>query len=481
MASELGARKSGNFKAVSTAPTFNKTPVGSSTPPLPYPVSQDLSDSVGVVPNVRFNGDPAYILSQSTQPSCVGDAAGTCKGVKSGTVSGEVKPVSGSSTVRITGKHVIREGDPCTLNGGNCPGIYVTQPAPGGSISGGMPRAGSNPPATPETPQEQGWWGKASPWVHGALGVASFVPGLSVVTGAVDAGIYAAEGDMVDAGLSAVSMIPGGKVVAVAGDLAKGAAGMMKGARAVEDAAKLAKEAEQAEKLEREAAEAEKLRKAEEEAEHTPKPEPKPEEDAGGGKKGKDGFKVKQREHKVPCFHPFDKKKFMKMTAEEQKAYLKEMAGQLRRQQDEINSMTATEYKAARDAFAENGRNPVAEDAQASYRKKFAGDVQESIRNSLIDGGMGPAEARAEAASRTKDVMSKLAALHEPDMVAGGYMQPDPKGMGRSDVNSSIGSSWNQEGRVSGMDSAADDAIKNGTGDEKMNVKLEPCRGKGLR
>lgn len=123
----------------------------------------------------------------------------------------------------------------------------------------------------------------------------------------------------------------------------------------------------------------------------------------------------------------------------------------------------------------------VAEDAQASYRKKFAGDVQESIRNSLIDGGMGPAEARAEAASRTKDVMSKLAALHEPDMVAGGYMQPDPKGMGRSDVNSSIGSSWNQEGRVSGMDSAADDAIKNGTGDEKMNVKLEPCRGKGLR
>jgi hypothetical protein len=77
--------------------------------------------------------------------------------------------------------------------------------------------------------------------------------------------------------------------------------------------------------------------------------------------------------------------------------------------------------------------------------------------------------------------MDKLAALHEPDMVAGGWMQPDPKGMGRSDVNSSIGSSWNQGGRVSSMDSAADDAIANGRGDEKMNVKLEPCRGKGLR
>lgn len=94
---------------------------------------------------------------------------------------------------------------------------------------------------------------------------------------------------------------------------------------------------------------------------------------------------------------------------------------------------------------------------------------------------MGPAQAGAEAATRTKDVMSKLAALHEPDMVAGGWMQPEPKGMGRSDVNSSIGSSWNQEERVSSMDAAADDAIKNGRGDEKMNVRLKPCRGKGLR
>ena len=30
---KIGARKHGKFKAVSTAPTINKTPVGSSTPP----------------------------------------------------------------------------------------------------------------------------------------------------------------------------------------------------------------------------------------------------------------------------------------------------------------------------------------------------------------------------------------------------------------------------------------------------------------
>ncbi|CAB3727514.1 PAAR-like domain-containing protein [Trinickia soli] len=299
MASQLGARKNAKFKAVSTAPSINKTPVGGSTPPLPYPVTEDLSSSVGIVPNVRFNGDPAYVLSQSTQPSCIGDAAGSCKGVKSGTVSGEVKPVRGSSTVRISGKPVIREGDPCTLNGGNCPGIYVTQPAPSGSIAGGQPSASTNPPVKPETPKEEGWWGKASPWVHGALGLASFVPGLGIVTGAADAGIYAAEGDMVDAGLSAASMIPGGKIVTTAGKLVKGAAGLAREAHAAEEAAKLAREAEaaaKAAKLEKEAEEAAKLKKAEEEASHAKKAD----EEATDAGKGEDGAKVKGKK-KLKC------------------------------------------------------------------------------------------------------------------------------------------------------------------------------------
>ena len=295
MASQLGARKDGKFKAVSTAPSINKTPVGSSTPPLPYPVAQDLSSSVGIVPNVRFNGDPAYVLNQSTQPSCIGDAAGSCKGVKSGTVSGEVKPVKGSSTVRISGKPVIREGDPCTLNGGNCPGIYVTEPAPSGAIAGGQPSASTNPPVKPETSKEESWWGKASPWVHGALGLASFVPGLGIVTGAADAGIYAAEGDMVDAGLSAASMIPGGKIVTTAGKLVKGAAGLAREAHAAEEAAKLAREAEEAAKaakLEKESEEAAKLKKTEEEASHAKNAD----EEATDAGKGEDGAKVKGKD-----------------------------------------------------------------------------------------------------------------------------------------------------------------------------------------
>ncbi|WP_284618495.1 polymorphic toxin type 15 domain-containing protein [Aquabacterium humicola] len=185
--------------------------------------------------------------------------------------------------------------------------------------------------------------------------------------------------------------------------------------------------------------------------------------------------------HRVPCFHPYDKKKFQRMTPDEQKAYLKEMSKQLQRQQDEINNMTAAQYKAARDAYSRQGRNPAAKTAQEQYAERFADEVKESIFDSLRAGGMKPAQAEAEAARQTDDLMKKLAALHEPDMVAGGWADPQPKTMGRTDVNSSVGASWNQNGRLSGMDAAADDAIANGRGGERMNVKLEVCRGNGLR
>ena len=125
---KIGARKEGSFKAISTAPSINKTPIGPSMVPIPYPTTQDLSSSIDTARTVSFNGCPAYVLDGSKQPRCTGDEPGTGKGVKSGTVSGEVKPVQGSGTVRIEGKKVVRDGDACTMNGGNNPGIYVTVP-----------------------------------------------------------------------------------------------------------------------------------------------------------------------------------------------------------------------------------------------------------------------------------------------------------------------------------------------------------------
>lgn len=154
----VGARRDAGFKAIGTAPSINKTPIGPSMVPLPYPTVQDLSNSVGTASSVRFNGEPAYVLNRSTQPKGTGDEPGTGKGVRSGTVTGEVRPVVGSSTVRVEGKYVVRDGDACTMNGGNNPGIYLTSPAPGCAVSKGTFTGDTDPPVRAETPAEEHWF-----------------------------------------------------------------------------------------------------------------------------------------------------------------------------------------------------------------------------------------------------------------------------------------------------------------------------------
>ncbi|TDY98986.1 UNVERIFIED_ORG: putative RNase toxin 15 of polymorphic toxin system [Herbaspirillum seropedicae] len=275
------------------------------------------------------------------------------------------------------------------------------------------------------------------------------------------------------------------------GKVAKRAVGMAKGAGTASRVGKGAHEAEELAKAAKSAKETEEASRAAREAklarETAPGP-PKP-------KDPKKDVTVKARPFKVPCFHPYDKKQFMRMSKEEQKAFLKEMAEQLRRQEEAINSLTASEYAMARDAFKKMKRNPAASAAQESHRKGLLEQMSQSIGNSLRDDGMHPTEAKTRAGTRAKELMEKLAALHEPDMVAGGWMQHKTANIGRADVNKSIGASWNQAytppgsrnsgqkplTRVQEMDREAQHAIDNGRGNQKMNVKLEPCRGKGMR
>jgi uncharacterized Zn-binding protein involved in type VI secretion len=127
---KLGARKDARFMAICTAPSINWTPAGAGKVPVPYQTVQDLSNSMSTARTVRFNGLPAYLLDQTVQPKGTGDERGTGKGIRSGTVGGEVKPVSGCKTVRIEGKLVVREGDKCTMTGGNNSGKYVTKAIP---------------------------------------------------------------------------------------------------------------------------------------------------------------------------------------------------------------------------------------------------------------------------------------------------------------------------------------------------------------
>ncbi len=188
-------------------------------------------------------------------------------------------------------------------------------------------------------------------------------------------------------------------------------------------------------------------------------------------------------QHNVPCFHPYDKAKFKTMSPDAKREYLDEYNKQLRRQQETINSMSVNDFKAAREAYAAEGRNPLADSLQGGMRNDFKKDISKNIEYSILKNtpDISKLNARKLAKKQTGDIMKKLVALHEPDMVSGGYNQPDPKHMGRKDINESIGGSWNQGGRLADIDDGVDKAIANKQGNGKMNLKLEVCRGNNLR
>ncbi|MBD1228851.1 polymorphic toxin type 15 domain-containing protein [Xenorhabdus griffiniae] len=192
------------------------------------------------------------------------------------------------------------------------------------------------------------------------------------------------------------------------------------------------------------------------------------------------GGKVKGvKKTKVPCFNPYDSKRYKKLkTDKERKAFLDEYSEQLRRQQDAINSMSPEEFKIARDAYKKHKRNGKAANAQGDFRDQTESDIRKSIHKKLVSKGMDPDKADIIAEKNAKEALQGLAALHEPDMVAGGYGQYAPKKMGDSGINSAIGGSW-KGGRIKALDNAAKEAVDSGLGDAKMNVQLELCRGRG--
>ena len=189
MSNPMGARKQDKLMAMCLFPSINYTPV-KYVMPLPYPVWRMLENSVNTAATSRLNEEDVYLLDQTVQPDCFGDFLGIGKGIKSKTVSDEVKPTSSSDSVIVEGKYLIRKDDKCTLNKANTFGKYTSPPTP-------------------------------SQLAHVALGILSFIPVVGTVAALADGALYAAEGDYVNAGLAAASAIPGGKIVTT---LAKGAA-----------------------------------------------------------------------------------------------------------------------------------------------------------------------------------------------------------------------------------------------------------------
>lgn len=132
----------------SPAPDVCKTPIGSSTPPIPYQVYGLAGDDGNYSPDVFFNGKRAMRFD-SFFTRTYGDEPGVAKGVKSGTVGDIVEPTSHSPIVRINGHWAIRHRDNVTLNKGNAPGeiIFVkntgTHKAPDGNTQSEKPAGDS--------------------------------------------------------------------------------------------------------------------------------------------------------------------------------------------------------------------------------------------------------------------------------------------------------------------------------------------------
>ena len=147
----------------------------------------------------------------------------------------------------------------------------------------------------------------------------------------------------------------------------------------------------------------------------------------------------------------------------------KEFAEQLKRQEEALNRMTVKEFQEARAFFGKNkrkGTGSAQKDARIDYEKLLTRDLREKYEKTE-----SPLKAREMAKAEAKLKMKDIAALHEPDMIAGG--KDAVTNMGDRKVNSSIGSQWRS--RVSSVDDAAKKIDPVDADRTKMNVKLKNC------
>ena len=146
---------------------------------------------------------------------------------------------------------------------------------------------------------------------------------------------------------------------------------------------------------------------------------------------------------------------------------------QLTGQETGINNMTVEEYVKGRAAFdaKESLRHPnVARNARADYEAKMTKDLARTLRGQ----GLSSRQADEKAAELAAAKMKTLAALHNPDMVAGG--KDAICDFGCRNINSRIGAQWNKGGRLTELDRAASQIPESMRGSTKMNAKLERCK-----
>lgn len=170
-----------------------------------------------------------------------------------------------------------------------------------------------------------------------------------------------------------------------------------------------------------------------------------------------------------------DVKCFKKNPKGDPAEYDRQLAGQ----EKGLNDLTVKEYMEGRQRYSEIGREGTGA-AQKAAREKYSAELQAQFEKQLGEDGIVGDAATKKAAAMTAERMKTLAALHNPDMIAGG--KDVVTSMGDKGVNSSIGSQWKNgvdelgRSRVQALDDAAKTVPESARASTKMNATLRRCK-----
>ncbi|WP_111642047.1 DUF4150 domain-containing protein [Marinimicrobium alkaliphilum] len=118
------SHKGSGDKSLCTAPDVCKTPIGTGTPPIPYFVSSHASNLGKTAGSVKVDGNPVAIAS-SEHSQCMGDQAGTAKGLISSTTGDKTAFMSYSFDVKAEGEGIARHMDLTSMNNRNTVGMNL--------------------------------------------------------------------------------------------------------------------------------------------------------------------------------------------------------------------------------------------------------------------------------------------------------------------------------------------------------------------
>ncbi|MGJ7549719.1 DUF6861 domain-containing protein [Pseudomonas alloputida] len=142
-----------------------------------------------------------------------------------------------------------------------------------------------------------------------------------------------------------------------------------------------------------------------------------------------------------------------------------EFKRQLNGQEDGLNWMTVEEFLES--VTSPNKRNPgIAQKARVHYEDDIRNSIAQELRKTL-----DPLDAELAAIEKAKNRMSVLAALHNPDLIAGG--KDIISDFGDRQVNSTIGPQWKT--KLPNLKKAAETVPPELRSTTRMNTKLHKC------